>query len=75
MQVKGNAFQAAQLGIRRGMNQLNGAASTIAKNNKDSGDLPRSVLTMLESRQQVKSSAQVMKHANRTFDALINIKA
>ncbi len=75
MQVKGNSFQFAQLGIQRGTKQLNEAASTIARDSAEPKDINSALVLMIESRQQVEASVRVIERSNRALESLIDLNA
>lgn len=72
MKVAGNSFQLGQLGIQRGLRQLNEAASTIARNDSGTVETNKALISLIESRQQVEASVRVMERTNRALDSLID---
>lgn len=74
MKISGTPYQTAQLGIRRGLQQLDQAATDIARGDLDLADQSQAMVALMEGRQQVETSVKVMKFADQMFSALLDLK-
>ena len=75
MQIGPSAYQQALLGIERGFNRLEKAASDIASANADPTALTGPVLDLIAGQQQVEASVKALETINETLGTLIDVKA
>ncbi|MDJ0655656.1 MAG: hypothetical protein QNJ40_15940 [Xanthomonadales bacterium] len=75
MQIGSSAYQQALLGIERGFNRLEKAASDIASADADPTALTGPVLDLIAGQQQVEASVKALETINETLGTLIDVKA